>query len=196
MKRIFLAAVASLTLIVPGGWSDAAHAADKASFGVVNAATLYQDSTHGKAGMARLEKLQNDAMSRLEAMRADLVKAQEDKDEAAVQRLQVEMQGAAYTFQSLLSTEQENVVSIMQAALEKSLEQYRGEHKLFAIFSSETILSFSPDADVTQGVLALFNRQTVDFGPEPSLELPAAPAPADTPSPAPSPASPAGTATK
>lgn len=185
MKRIFLAAVASLTLIASGGFSDLAQAADTAPFGVVNTAALYQDSTHGKAGMARLEKLQNDAMSRLEAMRADLAKAQEDKDEAAVQRLQVEMQGAAYTFQSLLSTEQENVVSIMQAALEKSLEQYRGEHKLFAIFSNETILSFSPDADVTQGVLALFNKQAVDFGPEPSLELPAVPAQTDSPSPTP-----------
>lgn len=181
MKRTFLAALAFLALMVIGGWAGAAHAADKAPFGVVNAAALYQDSTHGKAGMARLEKLQNDAMSRLEAMRADLAKAQEDKDEAAAQRLQVEMQGAAYTFQSILSAEQENVVSIMQAALEKSLEQYRAEHKLFAIFSSESILSFSPDADVTEGVLALFNKQAVNFGPEPSLELPAAPAPSSTP---------------
>ena len=192
MKRTFFAALACLALIATLDGADAAHAAGKAPFGVVNAAALYQNSTHGKAGMARLEKLQNDAMSRLEAMRADLAKAQEDKDEAAVQRLQVEMQGAAYTFQSLLSTEQENVVSIMQAALEKSLDQYRGEHKLFAIFSSESILSFSPDADVTEGVLALFNKQTVDFGPEPSLELPAAPAQADAPAPAP----PADTATK
>ncbi|MCH5277436.1 MAG: OmpH family outer membrane protein [Desulfovibrionaceae bacterium] len=183
MKRIFLAALAFPAFLALAGASDAALAADRLSFGVVNLATLYQDSAHGKAGMARLEKLQNDAMARLEALRADLARAQEEKDEAAVQRLQVEIQGAAYTFQGVLSAEQENMVSAMQAALEKSLEQYRGEHKLSAIFSSDTILSFSPDAEVTQGVLALFNKQAVDFGPEPSLELPAAPAGTDSPAP-------------
>lgn len=186
MKRILLAALVFLAFLVPWRGADAALAADKLPFGVVNLAALYQDSAHGKAGMARLEKLQNDAMARLEAMRADLAKAQEAKDEATVQRLQVEMQGAAYTFQTVLSAEQENMVSVMQAALEKSLEQYRGEHKLLAIFSSETAVSFSPDADVTQAVLALFDKQSVDFGPEPSLELPAAPAGADAPTGAPS----------
>ena len=181
MKRTILAAaLASLTLIVLVGSRGAALAADavKPQFGVVNAAALYQDS------VARLEKLQNDAMAKLEAMQADLKKAQDGKDDAAAERLQVEMQGAVYAFQNALSAEQENVVSNIQAALEKSLEQYRTEHGLFGIFSSETMLSYSPEADVTEGVMALFNKQKVDFGPEPKLEVPAAPAKPDALAPA------------
>ena len=94
------------------------------------------------------------------------------------------MQGAVYAFQNALSAEQENVVSNIQAALEKSLEQYRTEHGLLGIFSSETMLSYSPEADVTEGVMALFNKQKVDFGPEPKLEVPAAPAKPDALAPA------------
>ena len=70
MKRTILAAaLASLTLIVLVGSRGAALAADavKPQFGVVNATALYQDSVAGKAGVARLEKLQNDAMAKLEA---------------------------------------------------------------------------------------------------------------------------------
>lgn len=187
MKRTILAAaLASLTLIVLVGSRGAALAADavKPQFGVVNAAALYQDSVAGKAGVARLEKLQNDAMAKLEAMQADLKKAQDGKDDAAAERLQVEMQGAVYAFQNALSAEQENVVSNIQAALEKSLEQYRTEHGLLGIFSSETMLSYSPEADVTEGVMALFNKQKVDFGPEPKLEVHAAPAKPDALAPA------------
>ncbi len=179
MKRTILAAaLASLTLIVLAGAHGVALAADavKPQFGVVNAATLYQDSVAGKAGVARLEKLQSDAMAKLEAMQADLKKAQDGKDDATAERLQVEMQGAVYAFQNALSAEQENVVSHIQAALEKSLEQYRTEHGLFGILSSETMLSYSPETDVTEGVMALFNKQTVNFGPEPKLEVPVAPA--------------------
>lgn len=188
MKRTFLAAaLASLALIVMVGADAPARAASDAAklpFGVVNAAKLYQESTPGKAGVARLEKLQNDAMAKLETMQADLKKAQDAKDDATAERLQVEMQGAVYAFQNALSAEQENVVSNIQAALEKSLEQYRTSRGLSGIFSSETMLSYSPDADVTDGVMELFNKQTVDFGPEPKLEVPAAPAKPDALAPA------------
>lgn len=188
MKRTFFAAaLASLALAVLMGVSGPARAASdvaKVPFGVVNAAKLYQESVPGKAGVARLEKLQNDAMAKLEAMQTDLKKAQDAKDDATAERLQVEIQGAVYAFQNALTSEQENVVSKLQAALEKSLEQYRAGHGLFGLFSSETMLSYNPDADVTDGVMELFNKQTVDFGPEPGMDIPAAPAKPDALAPA------------
>lgn len=174
-----LAVLALFALMGMGGNKEAAPAPVKPQFGVVETAKLYQESQAGKAGMARLEKLQNAALAKLETMQADLKKAQDDKDEAKAQRLQVEMQGAVYAMQNTLTAEQEKVVAAVRTALEKSMEQYRTEQGMFGIFGNETMLSYGKEVDITAGVMALMDKQTVDFGPEPSLEAapvkPAAP---------------------
>lgn len=183
-KQLFVAVLTVLALFAlmgMGGNKEAAPQPVKPQFGVVETAKLYQESQVGKAGMARLEKLQNNALAKLEAMQADLKKAQDDKDEAKTQRLQVEMQGAVYAMQNALTAEQEKVVAAVRSALEKSMEQYRAEQGLFGIFGNETLLSYGKEADVTTGVMALMDKQTVDFGPEPSLEAAPVPAQPDAP---------------
>lgn len=175
MKRsIFVAGLLSLSLFGLMGMGGSKQEPPKPQFAVVDTAKLYQESKLGKAGVDRLEQLQNNALAKLETIQADVKKAQDAKDEATAQRLQVEMQTILYSMQGAITAEQEKVVEIIQKQIEKALETYRQENGLFGVFGNEAMLSYGKDVDATTAVMTLLDKESVDFGPMPSVD----PAPA------------------
>lgn len=176
MKRkllVMLLCVAALGLFGMGG---KAEEPKTPIIGIVNTAMLYEKSEGAKQGMERLEKVQADAIARLETMQAELAVAQEAKDEAKVKELEASLQENLYKMQAVLTAEQEKVVGTLQKAMEEVLEAYRQEKGLTAIFADETVLSFDSAADVTEDIIKALNAKTIDFGPIPVLDATAAPA--------------------
>ncbi len=185
MKRLMIAAALACACVFGANAAQAADAA-KAPFGVVNMTKLYTDSKAGKDAMAWLDSLQKDAFAKMEAMQADLTKAQEAKDQATADRLQVEVQALAYALQNTLTKEQERVVGIVTSSLTEILEKYRADNGLAAVFSAESLQVFDPKLDITNAVMAVYDKKTLDFGQKPSLELPPSGTPlTSTPAPAP-----------
>lgn len=176
-KLIITAALLSLSVFALTGMGGNKEPEPvRPQLGVVDVARLYQESKTGKAGVERLEKLQEEALARLETMQADLKKAQEAKDDATAQRLQVEMQGALYQLQTVMTAEQEKVVATIRATLQESMDAYRADHGMIGLVNSDTMLSYDKALDVTNGVMELLDAHPADFGPLPSLDSPAAPA--------------------
>lgn len=177
MKRsVFVAGLLSLSLFALMGMGGSKQEPPKPQFAVVDTAKLYQESKLGKAGVERLEQLQNNALAKLESIQGDVKKAQDAKDDATVQRLQMEMQTILYSMQGAITAEQDKVVAAIQKQVEVSLEAYRQENGLFGVFGNESMLSYGKDVDATAAVMTLLDKQSVDFGPMPSLDAPAEPA--------------------
>ena len=67
--------------------------------------------------------------------------------------------------QQRFNAEQQQVVSVLSDAYKKALELCRTKYKIDVIMTSESVVSYNPEVDVTDKVLAEMNAQPLDFKP-------------------------------
>ncbi len=179
-KHLASAAVIVSMLALVGGCNEEAQPQKPTpQFGVAQLSKVYQESNFSKAGAARAEALESQAMEKLTVLQKELEEARAGKDEAKVAKMEKDLQAQLYFLQGVIKQDQEHVMSVVQTELSKAFEKYRQEHGLFGVFSSETMLASGPEVDITEAMLTEVNQITPDFGALPSLEMPPLPEPAN-----------------
>lgn len=145
------------------------------SVAVVDTARVFRDSDPGKAGVKFLESLHEKMQGELNALQEAVQKNPEDQ--AAQQKLQE----TYMNFQQRMGAEQQNVITLLNDATQRTLDNYREQKKLEIILSSEAALSFGKTVDVTGEIIAELNKQKIAFKPmapeaakEPAVTVPAA----------------------
>ncbi|MCR4667688.1 MAG: OmpH family outer membrane protein [Desulfovibrio sp.] len=132
-----------------------------AKIGVVNLNRIMVDSDAGRAAAKYMESLQ-------EGMRADITALQEaadgDKEKKTDQEaLQKKVQQAYAKMQA----EQQNVQSILNDVLHRTVDSYRKNNGYSMILFSDVVLSFDKSVDVTSFVTEAMNKEKVEFKPLP-----------------------------
>lgn len=178
-KSIASAVVIAAMLALLGGCNEEKQPQNpKPQFGVVQLTKLYQDSRLGKAGFERLNALEDKAKEELTPYIEKLEKARAQKSDEA-DRLEQQLQEQVAYMQDVMRREQEHVTNVLQTALQNAFDAYSKEHGLFGVFSSDTMLSSSPEADVTQKIQTMIDAREPEFGPMPSFKMPPLPVPAN-----------------
>ena len=181
MNRNIVSALALMSMLaLLGGCNEEAKPQKPVpQFGVVQISKLYQESKLGQQGIARVSELENKAMASLTDLQKSLEKAQKDKNEAEIQRVQKELQSRVYFLQNVIKQDQEHVMNVLQTEIKKALEKCQNDKALFGIFPEEAMASYKPEVDVTDAVKTILDADPATFGDLPSLEKPALPEPAN-----------------
>lgn len=178
-KHLASAAVIVSLFALLGGCNEQEPQKPAPQFGIVHLSKLYQESKLGKASVARMEELQNKAMGSLKDLQDNLEKARAAKKDEEAAKIEKELQSRVYFLQNVIKQDQEHVMNVFQTEFNKAFEKYRAEHGLLGVFSSDTLLSVSPEVDVTAAVQAIADQVEPNFGEMPSLEMPPLPEPAN-----------------
>lgn len=139
--------------------------------GVVDTSRVYQESEAGKAGVKYLESLQA-------KMQNDLSTMQEKLQKNPTEETTKEFQTLYSSFQQQLSTEQQRIILKLNDSLQAVLDAYRTEKGLEVIVGTESVLSVSPEADVTNDIIVEMNKRSIAFEKPVTPETPAVEAPA------------------
>lgn len=143
---------------------------------VVDFERLMRDSVPGKEAQKFIDGRQAEAQAQLSAVQEKLEKAPDD------QALQQEFQKVYATAMQRLQTEAQNAANIIQDAIKNVMNAYREKNGYDVIVYSETLASYSPQADITSAIMAEVDKKKVEFKPLPQPTPPeAAPAPAAAP---------------
>lgn len=126
---------------------------------VVNPTRLFQDSESGKAGIEHLKGMEA-------AMQEQLVTAQGALEQSPNDEgLRARFQQIFVGYQQLVSTEQQKVVEGVNSQIQKVLDAYRAQKRMVVIMNSESVLTYAPNADVTNDIIAEMNKTPVAFTP-------------------------------
>jgi len=178
MNKKIISAIALASMLALAGCNEEKQPQKPTpQFGVVHLSKLYQDSQIGKAGVERLKQIEEKAMTMLKGIQADVEKARAAGNEEEAKRLESDLQTRVYFIQEVIKQDQEHVMNVLQTAMKNTFDKYSKEHGLFGVFSSENMLSASPEADVTAAVQAMLDQEKISYGDLPSLELPKLPEP-------------------
>ncbi|MBR5882000.1 MAG: OmpH family outer membrane protein [Mailhella sp.] len=181
MKKLLISVVSVISMLALLSGCHEERQAQKPApqFGVVQIAKLYQDSRIGKAGFDRLGELESKAQGVLKESLASLEKARSEQNEEEAARIEGRLQEHVAFMQEVIRRDQEHVGNVIQTVLKNVFDKYSQEHGLFGIFSAENMLSSSPEADVTDQVMAMIDKVEPAFGDLPSFDLPKLPEPAN-----------------
>ena len=160
---------------------------------VVDSARVFQESEPGKAGIKHLEIMHESMQAELNALQEELQAKPNDET------LPLRLQEKYMVYQQRISAEQQQVINVLNEAIQKALDACRDQQKLAVIVGRDVVLSYSSTADITDAVIREVNKAKVEFKAiEPETEatmpvtqpVPGAPAEAQT-APAQNPAQPA-----
>lgn len=181
MKKLLISVVSVISMLALLSGCHEERQAQKPApqFGVVQIAKLYQDSRIGKAGFERLGELESKAQGVLKEALASLEKARSEQNKEEAARIEGRLQEHVAFMQEVIRRDQEHVGNVIQTVLKNVFDKYSQEHGLFGIFSAENMLSSSPEADVTDQVMAMIDKVEPAFGDLPSFDLPKLPEPAN-----------------
>lgn len=128
------------------------------TIGVVDEAAAFKDNKAAAKAMTYLQELgaplQKKAEEAYNAMQAN----QSEETVAAYKAAMGELQ-------SVMNTEQQRVVALVDAKFNEVLENYRKEKGLTLILSKESILSSAETVDITAGVVAAMDAIELDLTP-------------------------------
>jgi Skp family chaperone for outer membrane proteins len=181
MKKLLISVISAISMLALLSGCHEERQAQKPApqFGVVQIAKLYQDSRIGKAGFERLGELESKAQGALKNSLASLEKARSEQNEEEAARIEGRLQEHVAFMQEVIRRDQEHVGNVIQTVLKNVFDKYSQEHGLFGIFSAENMLSSSPEADVTDEIMAMIDKVEPAFGDLPSFDLPKLPEPAN-----------------
>lgn len=148
---LFLLAIMSTAVLLTG-----CNQPKGGTVGVVNTSRVYQESDAGKAGVKYLESLHGEMQGELTKMQEELQKNPGEDTTRKFQQLYAELQ-------QRLGAEQQQVITKLNESLQRVLDSYRAQKGLDVIIGSETVLSASPAADITNEVIAEMNKTQVSF---------------------------------
>ena len=129
--------------------------------GVADVARLMRESVPGKEGIKYLETQQLAFQKELDAIQDRLEK--NPSDEEAMK----ELQKVYAVSQQRIQAEGQNVASLIFDTVQKVLDSYREEKGLEVILSQDTIASFDRKLDLTTEIMAILDKQKIDFKPLP-----------------------------
>lgn len=142
-------------------------------YGIVDIAKLMRDSEPGKAGIKFIENEQTRMQKKLDEIQARLEKSPTD------QNLMQELQRTYGALQQKIQTDGQQVATRIYDVIVKVLDQYRTDNNYTMLLGNEAVASYDPSIDVTEAVLALVNKEKLEFTatPLPDVTAPeAAPA--------------------
>ena len=133
---------------------------------------VLNESYQGKLAYTHMEKLYNSMQEALVAMQQQIQTNPEDT------ALQQKFQEKYTVIQSSINAEQQRIAKLLNDNVQKTLDAYRIQKKLTLILDAGTVLSYTSSADITDAIIAEFNKITIDFNaPAPTqAESPTAPA--------------------
>ena len=179
MKKIFLSAVAiaAMLALLAGCNEKKQEQKPLPQFGVVQISKLFQDSRVGKAGFERLAELEKQAQAELKQSLDAMEKARAEGKAEELERIERKVQEHVAYMQEVIRQDQEHVGNVIQTVMKNVFERYSKEHGLFGIFSEESMVSASPEVDITAQIMQELEKVEPAFGDLPSLELPKLPEP-------------------
>ncbi len=128
---------------------------------IVDTARISRDSKLSKDAMEFIGSIQTKIQAESqEEMAALQAKLKADPENAEIQQ---EMQMFYGLAQQRLQAEIQNASSIMNDLVLRVVEEYRTKHNLMMILSSETALSYDKSLDITQEIVDILNKQTIEF---------------------------------
>jgi outer membrane protein len=173
---------ALMLALLAGGCLD--QSGSSPSVAVVDSSRVFKESGPGKAGIKHLETLHESMQEELNSLQQELQKKPDDET------LQQKLQEKYLVYQQRIGAEQQQVISVLNEAIQKALDACRSRRNLSLILGTDAVLSYGPAADITDTVIAEVNKSDVSFKPiEPDqsgANAPAEPAPEknDAPPPA------------
>ena len=181
MKKIFLSAVAiaAMLALLAGCNEKKQEQKPLPQFGVVQISKLFQDSRVGKAGFERLAELEKQAQAELKQSLDAMEKARAEGKAEELERIERKVQEHVAYMQEVIRQDQEHVGNVIQTVMKNVFERYSKEHGLFGIFSEESMVSASPEVDITAQIMQELEKVEPAFGDLPSLKLPKLPEPAN-----------------
>ena len=181
MKKIFLSAVAiaAMLALLAGCNEKKQEQKPLPQFGVVQISKLFQDSRVGKAGFERLAELEKQAQAELKQSLDAMEKARAEGKAEELERIERKVQEHVAYMQEVIRQDQEHVGNVIQTVMKNVFDGYSKEHGLFGIFSEESMVSASPEADITSQIMKELEKVEPAFGDLPSLELSKLPEPAN-----------------
>lgn len=163
----FFAVLLCLCTLALAGCTDSAPKS-----GVVDTAKIVQDSNAGRLAVDHAQKIQEILQTNLNTVQVALEKYPNK------QQVQVILQRELAILQDKLAKEQAKVSEVLNAALRKTIADYRASKNLDMIFAKDSVMEYSTKADVTPEVLALFQKVQLELPPLPLLvSKPGLPAP-------------------
>lgn len=127
--------------------------------GVIQSVRIYQESNAGKAGLAYLEQVEQDVKVKAEAAQR-LAESLPDNDE-----LSKALQTFFVNCQEIMNNAQEQAVGTVQDLINRTIASYREEKRLSLIVQNDAAVSFDPNSDVTEDIIAEMNKSSVTFEP-------------------------------
>ncbi len=153
MNRSVLSALILSLLLVSGCELSSAKVA------FVDTARVFKESTHGESAAIFLAnqktKLQND----LTQIQQELAKDPNNKE---MQQYVVTMHRY---FQQRMNTEQQNVVNILNKKLLAVVEKYRQDNKLSHVVSTQGVVAYDKESEVTKQIITALNAEKIQFSP-------------------------------
>ena len=131
----------------------------KPKFAVVDMQRIMRDAVPAKAGVAFLEEIHSGMQKKISEIQDRLEK--NSKDEAA----QKELQSVYMASQQRMQAEQQNVITLLDDAIQRVLNVYREQHGYDVILNAEIAAAYNPAVNVTTAVIVEVNKQKIEFKP-------------------------------
>ena len=140
--------------------------------GVVDPNQVYTGSKAAAEASQYLQdmskSLQAEVLAAQKGMQAD------SKDAKAKEEGGKRFQEALQKYQSTVGKEQSRIVTILNDAFQKAVEDYRAKNNYAIILNKESAVAVAPDADVTKGVVEAMNAMDIKWQAEEKKAEPAA----------------------
>jgi Skp family chaperone for outer membrane proteins len=128
---------------------------------IINTGTIFKESDAGKAGAAHLDALAKELQTELTKLQGE---AQDGKNKEAVEKLQTRLA----QMQRRFDAEQQMVLNTINEASQKAVDTCREAEKIDLVINEDSVLSFSPQIDISHKVIEQMNRTPVVYNPLPA----------------------------
>ncbi len=126
---------------------------------VLDPAKLYQDSSAGKAGLVYLESVEQEVRAKAEAAQKIAETMPNNPD------LPVALQTFFADCQEVMNKAQQDAVSAVQDLVKKTIDEYRAKENISIVLESEIAVSADQQSDITNKIIEMMNKSTVQFAP-------------------------------
>lgn len=166
MRIRFLFPLLLLTTALLSGFGWSTKTAPESA--VVDTARILRESVPGKAGVKFLENLHETMQTELNSLQEQSQKNPEDVS------IQEKFQTAYMNYQQRMNAAQQHVLTLLNDAMLRTVENIREQRGLAVVISSDATLSYSKTVDITDAVIEQLNTQQLEFKETlpPSAELP------------------------
>lgn len=125
----------------------------------VNANKVFKECKAGAAGVEYLKKSSEKYQSSFKEMQAEMTQNRTKANTAKFQK-------AISEYQTKMGAEQNRIITVINSAFSKALDNYRQEKGLDVILSVESALSYDKSADVSDDIVAAMDKMDIKIIPD------------------------------